>query len=170
MPKIGLVWAQTEKGVIGINNTIPWHSSEDLKHFNEVTRGSTVIMGKATWFSLPERFRPLPNRRNLVLSSDLSLQADGAEVFSSLENAFASVETEWAWVMGGQRVYADALLFADRLEITKIDLPEVVGDTFAPSIPTSFRLEKSYPEQSEKWAEAVINSDDPRYRFESYVR
>jgi len=162
MAKVGLIWAQAEKTrVIGVNNTIPWHIPEDMRHFNELTKDSTVIMGKATWFSLPEKFRPLPSRRNLVLSSDLSLEAPGAFTYSSLERAFASVDTEWAWIMGGQRVYESALLFADRLEITQVDLPNVEGDTFAPTIPHNFRAISSG-----EWQ--VSEKSGTRYRFETY--
>jgi len=166
MTKIGLIWAQTPNRVIGSDNTIPWHLSEDLQHFNQITSGSTVVMGKSTWFSLPEKFRPLPNRRNLVLSSDLSLDVAGAESFSSLENAFASVDTEWAWVMGGQRVYESTLMYADRLEITTVNLPELTGDTFAPTIPYDFTKIDGNP----KDADWFLSKNGIEYRFETYTR
>lgn len=166
-PKIGLIWAQNQKLVIGANNAIPWYIPEDLKHFNQVTSGSTLIMGKATWFSLPPAFRPLPNRRNLVLSSDLSWEAPGAEVFSSFNTAFASVATEWVWVIGGSSVYSTSLMFADRLEVTQVNLPDVTGDTFAPVISHYFNKEKGTP-ASDEWL--ISPSSKIEYRFETYVR
>ncbi len=162
---VGLIWSETVNGVIGANNTIPWHLPEDLKRFNQITRGSTVIMGKKTWFSLPEKFRPLPGRRNLVLSSNIGLKFEGAHLFSSLENAFASVDTEWAWVIGGQRLYESALLFADRIEVTVVNLPDVVGDAFAPGVPNSFYHTGSEPADAD-W---FVSTDGVGFRFESYL-
>ena len=164
--KVGLIWAQNADGVIGLGDTIPWHIPEDLKHFNEITMGSTLIMGRSTWLSLPEKFRPLPGRRNLVLSSNLEFDAPGAEVFSSLETAFSSATTEWVWVIGGSRVYKESLLFADRLEVTQVDLPWVVGDTFAPPIPYAFKRSSSGLKDGE-W---LTSKNDLQYRFESYTR
>lgn len=161
MAKIGLIWAQNADRAIGLDGQIPWHIPEDLKHFNEVTSGSTVVMGRSTWFSLPERFRPLPRRRNLVLSSDPEFVVEGGETFTSFESAFAAVETEWAWVIGGQRVYETALPFADQLEITQINLPDIEADTFAPVVPTRFQKRGA-----EEWL--VSSANQTEYRFETY--
>ena len=70
---VGLIWAQSTSGVIGRDGTIPWHLPEDLARFKQVTMGHTVVMGRRTWDSLPARFRPLPGRRNIVLTRNLSL-------------------------------------------------------------------------------------------------
>lgn len=75
---IGLVWAQSANGVIGRDGTLPWHLPEDLKHFRALTTGATVLMGRRTWESLPPRFRPLPGRRNVVLSRT---PQEGVETF-----------------------------------------------------------------------------------------
>ena len=136
---LGLVWAQTPSGVIGRDGAIPWHVPEDMAHFREVTDGHPVVMGRATWLSLPERFRPLPGRPNVVLSRDRSFVAPGARVAPSLEAALAVAHDEAAdddpdaWVIGGAAVYAAALPLADRLEVTEVDL-DVAGDAFAPEL------------------------------------
>ncbi|MGI4895085.1 MAG: dihydrofolate reductase, partial [Janthinobacterium lividum] len=87
---IGLVWAQSANGIIGVDGRIPWRIPEDMAHFAALTMGSSVVMGRATWESLPPRFRPLPGRRNLVLSRDPGYVAEGAEVVHDLASARAS--------------------------------------------------------------------------------
>ncbi|WP_026416457.1 dihydrofolate reductase [Actinomadura oligospora] len=126
---IGLVWAQSSNGVIGRDGTLPWHLPEDMKHFRTLTAGATVLMGRRTWESLPPRFRPLPGRRNLVLSRT---RQDGAETFPDLSQALAAATGD-VWVMGGAAVYEAALPLADRIEVTEIREP-FEGDTYAPNI------------------------------------
>ncbi|HUQ61817.1 dihydrofolate reductase [Lentzea sp.] len=126
---IGLVWAQASNGVIGRGNAIPWHVPEDMRHFREITAGSAVLMGRRTWESLPPRFRPLPGRRNLVLSRT---PQEGAETFDSLEVALKDVTGD-LWVIGGSAVYAATLPFADRVEVTEIR-EAFEGDTYAPVV------------------------------------
>ncbi|MCP2249269.1 dihydrofolate reductase [Lentzea aerocolonigenes] len=150
---IGLIWAQAPGGVIGRDNAIPWRIPEDLKHFREITAGSAVLMGRRTWESLPERFRPLPGRRNLVLSRT---PQEGAETFSSLEKALADVTGD-VWVMGGSAVYAATLPFADRVEVTEVREP-FEGDTYAPKIDRE-------PVHVGEWLES---SSGLHYRFVSY--
>ena len=89
MTRVGLVWAQSTSGVIGRGGDIPWRVPEDLARFKQVTMGHTVVMGRRTWDSLPARVRPLPGRRNVVLSRQTDFTADGAEVLGSLEQALA---------------------------------------------------------------------------------
>ncbi|MET9632952.1 dihydrofolate reductase [Lentzea sp. NPDC006480] len=150
---IGLIWAQAANGVIGRDNAIPWHIPEDMKHFRETTAGAAVLMGRRTWESLPPRFRPLPGRRNLVLSRS---PQEGAETFSSLEKALADVTGD-LWVMGGSAVYAATLPFADRVEVTEIR--EVFeGDTYAPKIDRE-------PVSTGEWQESKSGL---HFRFVSY--
>jgi dihydrofolate reductase len=104
---VGLVWAQDEQGVIGRDGGLPWHLPEDLAHFRALTRGATVVMGRATWESLPERFRPLPGRRNVVLSRRAGYEAAGADVRTSLPEALADAGGP-VWIIGGAEVYAQA--------------------------------------------------------------
>ena len=129
---VGLVWAQDRDGVIGRDGALPWHLPEDLAHFRALTRGATVVMGRATWESLPERFRPLPGRRNVVLSRRPGYRAAGADVRDSLDAALADVEGP-VWVIGGAQVYAQAQSLADRAAVTEVDV-RVDGDALAPRL------------------------------------
>ncbi|HOW96069.1 MAG TPA: dihydrofolate reductase, partial [Mycolicibacterium fallax] len=97
---LSLIWAQSVSGVIGRDGDIPWQLPEDMAHFKELTLGHPVLMGRATWESLPPRFRPLPGRRNLVLTRDRAYRAEGAEVLTELP---ADLD---GWVIGGAQVYA----------------------------------------------------------------
>jgi dihydrofolate reductase len=132
---IGLIWAQARNGVIGRDGTLPWHLPEDLAHFRTVTSGATVVMGRRTWESLPAKFRPLPGRRNVVLTRDDSWSADGAETMHDLTGALAAASTGDGdvWVIGGASVYPDAVPYADRIVRTEIDL-DVDGDAHAPQL------------------------------------
>jgi dihydrofolate reductase len=129
---IGLVWAEAAGGVVGAGGAIPWHLPEDLAHFRAVTGGSCVIMGRRTWDSLPKRFRPLPGRRNVVLTRSPALRLEGAETAPDLAAALALVAPgEDVWVIGGGDVYRQALPYADRVVRTEVDLV-VDGDTTTP--------------------------------------
>jgi dihydrofolate reductase len=159
---LGLIWAQAAHGVIGAGGGMPWRSPEDMARFREVTTGHPVIMGRRTWESIPERFRPLPGRRNLVLTADPTWSSAGAERAASLDDALALVGTDETWVIGGGTVYAAAIEAADRLEVTEFDL-EVDGDTHAPWIdPAAWAIAVQTP-----WADSPTG---PRYRFTRYER
>src|SRR5688572_20667868 len=99
---LNLIWAQSTSGVIGRANTIPWRLPEDQARFKELTLGHTVLMGRLTWESLPAKVRPLPGRRNLVLTRSSDYAAEGAEVVTDLEQ----VPIEDTWVIGGAQIYA----------------------------------------------------------------
>ena len=159
---IGLVWAQTPDGVIGDAGTIPWHVPEDLAHFRDVTAGGTVVMGRATWLSLPERFRPLPGRDNVVLSRDPAFDAPGASVVGDLDAALSAAPD--VWVIGGGAVYAETIDRADRLEVTVVDL-DVPGDTRAPAVGEGWRLVSGGPDVP--WR---VSRTGTRYRFDSWRR
>src|SRR5512135_1460265 len=90
---VGLVWAQSTSGVIGRGGDIPWRVPEDLARFKQLTMGHPVVMGRRTWESLPPRVRPLPGRRNVVLSRQAGFTADGADVLDSLEPALTGPDT-----------------------------------------------------------------------------
>jgi len=125
-----MVWAQSRGGVIGVDGALPWHLPEDLRLFRALTLGATVVMGRRTWESLPPRFRPLPGRRNVVLSSTLQ-DVTGAEVVRSVDEVLA-LGTD-LWVIGGGALYAALLPHADEVVVTEVraDLP---GDTWAPQL------------------------------------
>lgn len=162
---LALVWAQTLDGVIGRDGDMPWHVPEDLAHFRSLTSGHPVVMGRATWEALPDRFRPLPGRDNIVLSRRPGFTADGARVASSLPAALALVTDQDVWVIGGGAVYEAAIDHADVLEVTEIDavLP---GDTYAPVIDGAWTLERREPAVG--WHTSATGS--VRYRFCSYRR
>ena len=132
---IGLVWAQAANGVIGRDGTLPWRLPEDLARFKALTTGSTVVMGRATWDSLPPSVRPLPGRRNVVLTRQPDWAADGAVVARSVTEALA--QNGDVWVIGGGTVYRAALPYADVLVVTELDR-DVEGDTLAPEIGTGW--------------------------------
>ncbi len=150
---IGLIWAQSANGVIGRDGTLPWHLPEDMARFKTLTTGATVLMGRRTWESLPPRFRPLPGRRNLVLSRT---PQEGVETFADLPQALAAA-TEDVWVIGGAAVYEAALPLADRIEITEIR-EQFDGDTFAPAVGRA-------PASVGEWQESTTGL---HYRFLSW--
>lgn len=123
MTELVLIAAVARNGVIGDGERMPWHLPEDLAFFREATRGRPVIMGRRTWQSLPERFRPLPARRNLVVSRDAAFRAPGAEVVDSLDAALEQVRDDGGrvFVIGGEQLFALALPRAQVLLLTEID-------------------------------------------------
>lgn len=129
---LGMIWAQSHGGVIGRDGDLPW-PQVDGPHFRAVTAGQPVIMGRRTWESLPERFRPLPGRRNIVVTRQSSYHAPGAEVVGSLDEAGDRVLPGTGWVIGGGQLYADALDRASVAEVTEVDI-DVPGDTYAPPL------------------------------------
>ncbi len=134
MPEIVIIAAVARNRVIGRDNQLLWNIPEDMAHFKALTAGHTVVMGRKTWESLPPRFRPLPGRRNIVISRQADYEAPGAEVANSLEVALKLASTAaTVFVIGGEQIYSQALAVADRLEITEVDL-EPEGDTWFPEI------------------------------------
>ncbi len=130
--KISLVAAVARGGVIGRDGVLPWRLPEDMAHFREMTMGHAVVMGRRTWDSLPDRFRPLPGRRNVVLTRNRAWHADGAVAAGSLSAALDLVgDAPQVFVVGGAEIYAAALPLADELLLTEIDL-DVEGDTVFP--------------------------------------
>lgn len=161
MTRLGLIWAQAEGGVIGADGGMPWHVPEDLAHFKAVTAGSAVVMGRKTWDSLPPRFRPLPGRRNIVVTRRRDWHAPGADAVGSLDEALALAAADddgWIWVIGGGELFRQAIGRADRLEVTELDLA-VPGDTFAPPV-EGWRTRASEPATG--WSESASGV---RYRF-----
>jgi dihydrofolate reductase len=137
--RVNLIYAQARGGVIGANGVMPWHLPEDLAHFKATTMGAPVVMGRKTWDSIPPAFRPLPGRRNVVITRQPNWRAAGAEVAHSLDEALARLQDETeVWVMGGAQIYAQAQHLAQRAVITEIDA-EFAGDAFAPQLDEGWR-------------------------------
>lgn len=133
-PILALIAAHAQDRVIGIDNRMPWHLPEDMKFFRETTRGKPVIMGRKTWESLPDAFRPLPGRVNIVVSRNAAYPAVGATVVGSLPDALtAAGNADIVFVMGGAELYRQALPIADRLYLTEIDA-DFAGDAFFPEL------------------------------------
>jgi len=157
-----LIWAQARGGVIGAGGRLPWHLPEDLALFRALTTGATVVMGRRTWESLPERFRPLPGRTNVVLTRDPAWAADGARRAGSVGEVLERDGD--LWVIGGGEVYTTFLPHADRLVVTDVDL-DVAGDTWAPAIGPEWTPVRRDP--AEGWHPS---SSGPRYAVTTYAR
>ena len=132
-----LIYARSRNNVIGVNGDLPWHLPEDLAHFKRTTLGQPVIMGRVTWESIPEKFRPLPGRTNVVVSRQTGFNAPGAQVVSSLQAAIDLFPADdVVWLIGGAQLYAQAMPLAQQLVITEIDA-DYEGDAFAPVLNTA---------------------------------
>lgn len=134
MPQVLIIAAVAANGVIGRDNQLLWQLPEDMRFFRETTKGKPVIMGRKTWESLPPRFRPLPGRRNVVITRQESYQAADAEIAHSLSDALnLCAEENQVFVIGGAEIYAQAMSIADQLLLTEVSLtPD--GDAHFPHI------------------------------------
>ena len=144
--EIHLIWAQDFKGGIGNNGQLPWHISEDLKNFKKITLDSIIIMGRKTWDSLP--FKPLPSRRNIVLSSS---NIPNIEVYHNIEDCIKILKEESnpkIFIIGGSSIYKLFFTYATHLHITFINISSKKLDTF---FPIDFNIIKnSFKKTSEK--------------------
>jgi len=130
-PRLNVIVARARNGVIGRDGTLPWHLSEDLRHFKRTTLGHPIVMGRRTWESIG---RPLPGRRSIVLTRNPRWTAPGVERTDSLAQALAMCEgAAEVFVIGGAELFAEALPLAQRLYLTEIDA-DFEGDTFFPPI------------------------------------
>lgn len=152
---LGLIWAQARdaagRPVIGADGGMPWHVPEDLRHFQAATRGCPVVMGRRTWESLPERYRPLAGRASIVITRDAAWQPRGlgsgtATRVSSVPEALVAAAREAErmgaparWVIGGGAVFAETIDAADALVVTELEL-QAEGDVHAPVIGPAWRL------------------------------
>jgi len=133
---VRMIWAEARNRVIGADGGIPWRLPGEQALFKQRTMGATVVMGRATWESLPPRVRPLPGRRNVVLTRTPGWSADGAETAASVADVLARHDD--VWIMGGATVYAAFLPHAELIVRTEVDL-DVDGDTFAPVLGDDWR-------------------------------
>jgi len=160
--QLSIIVAIASNGIIGCTNedgkgALPWHLSEDMKHFKETTNGHPIIMGRKTWESLG---RPLPNRRNMVISRQAGYTATGAEVFASLPAAITAIGDAPAFIIGGAELYRQALPLSGQLIITEVGL-DAKGDTKFPP----FGLEWREVSRSEH-----ISASGIPYAFVRFVR
>ncbi len=154
---IGLIWGQAHDRAIGADGKLPWHLPEDLALFRRVTLHSTVVMGRKTWESLPARFRPLPHRENIVVTTQANYEATGAQVWQNLQPLAKQKSAEFTWVIGGAQLYQHAINLADVLVVTELDLPVSQADAFAPRIDSSWQIAFSYPDRGWLRSENGIN-------------
>lgn len=128
---INIIVATTTNFVIGKDNDLPWHLPTDMKYFKDTTKGHIVVMGRKCWESIPEKFRPLPNRKNIVMTRDPNYVANGAIVSHDLEQILVSHENshEQVFIIGGAELYKEAFKYANRLFLTQI-YSNVEGDVY----------------------------------------
>jgi len=151
-PKIYHIVATAKNRVIGKDNKLPWHFSEDLRYFKKLTTGSTVIMGRKTFESIG---RPLPNRENFIISRTMT-EREGARCFNSIGNAIGAVQTENAFIIGGAEIYKNTINNVDGIYLTRIDA-DYEGDAFYPQVPDSFEeVEIQCLRESDPRIEAVF--------------
>ncbi|MFN7097796.1 MAG: dihydrofolate reductase [Gammaproteobacteria bacterium] len=127
---IAIIAAMAQGRVIGYQNQLPWHIPTDLKQFKTVTLGKPVIMGRKTYEAIG---KPLPGRQNIIVTKNPSYSVSGCEVTTSLQDAIllARPEINEVMIIGGSQIFEQALLLADRLYLTLLDL-EVMGDAYFP--------------------------------------
>ena len=161
-PELVLIAAVARNGAIGRGNELVFRDPADLRHFREVTMGCPVIMGRKTWDSLPPRFRPLPGRQNIVVSRNAALDAPGAAVAGSLDDALRLAgNAPRVFVTGGAGLYAAALPRAQTLMLTEVDA-DLDGDVFFPAWERdAFRLDE---------ARAALSAGGIGLRFCTYRR
>jgi len=159
--KLSLVVAMDKNRIIGIDGGLPWHLSSDLKYFRDITMGKPIIMGRKTHESIG---RPLPGRRNIVVTRNENFTAEGCDVVTSLEAAMDLIADEpEAMMIGGASLYIDTLPIADQLYMTEV-YAEVEGDTWFPEID---------PEQWQELSRTTFSADeknDHDYSFVVYER
>ena len=160
-PELVLIAAVARNGIIGGGNRLPWQLPEDMQFFKSATLGHAVIMGRKTWESLPEKFRPLPGRRNIVVTRNAGYGAPGASVVTSLPDAMAAAAGSEAFVIGGAELYRAALALADRLQLTEIDA-DFAGDTWFPA--------RDSAQWREVAREAHADGDGLAYAFVTWQR
>ena len=134
MKNISLIVAVTKNMVIGKDNKLTWHLPDDMNYFSNMTKGHSIIMGRKNWESIPEKYRPLPGRRNIVVTRNKEFQDNGATVVNSIEKAIEvsrASEDEEIFIIGGGEIYKLGFKYIDKLYITEI-YAEVDGNTYFP--------------------------------------
>ena len=134
MKNISLIVAVSQNGVIGKDNQLAWHLPDDMKYFSNMTKGHSIIMGRKNWESIPTKYRPLPERKNIVITRNKNLKSKEAFVVNSIEQAIdisRTDEDEEVFIIGGGEIYKLGLEYVDKIYITEI-YAEIEGNTFFP--------------------------------------
>lgn len=142
---VSLIAAVSKNRVIGKNNDLPWHLPDDMKYFMQTTKGHHTIMGRKNYDSIPEKFRPLPNRTNIIVTRQEGFKAPGCLVVNSLEKGMEIAREngeEEVFIIGGADIYQLGMPYADRLYLTEIDAV-IEGDTYFPAVDQKQWNEKS---------------------------
>ena len=154
---VSLIAALTKSYVIGKNNDLPWHLPDDMRYFMQTTSRHTVIMGRKNYDSIPEKFRPLPNRTNIVVTRQPDFAAPGCKVVHSLEKGIALAQTlneTEVFIIGGAEIYALGMPRTQKMYLTEIQA-EIAGDTHFPMVDKSVWKEVS----------RVHHPTDPRHAY-----
>lgn len=179
--EIGMIWAQTTDGIIGDGKDMPWYLPEDLHHFKHATVGHAVVMGRTSWEALGDRYRPLPQRENYVVTRNSSYEAPGGHVFTSLSDAIASATAfqlntdesrpALVWILGGGQVYAQCMPVADRIVITEIDM-EAPGrfEVYAPLVTAPEFTLSAGPWRTSEKGHTVDGAGDLQFRICEWTR
>ncbi len=140
MYNITIVVAMDKNSVIGKGGEVPWKLRRDMKHFTDTTTGKIVVMGRKTYDSLPKKFKPLPDRKNMILTRDEDFIAPtGCTILRYVEEILELSREEEIFVIGGAQVYRQLLPYANKLIVTDIDTEIEGGDTFFPNIGPEWR-------------------------------
>lgn len=145
MTVVSIIVAKAQNNVIGKNNSLIWHLPADMKYFKEKTIGHCVITGRKNYESIPEKFRPLPDRTNIVVTRQKNYAAPGAIVVDSIENAIEKakgISNKEIFIIGGSEIYKQTLQLADKLYITEID-HSFEGDAYFPEVDPTLWAKKS---------------------------
>lgn len=152
----GMIVAVSQDGVIGLNGAIPWHYKGDMQRFKRLTMGSVIVMGRATWDSLPKK--PLPGRRNVVITSR---PLEAVETYRSIDEALRAIGDADVWFIGGARIYEEAMKHVDVIDVTYV--PDRVGDPNAVKMPP-------IDESSFQSGDLVPHEDDPALTRRTFTR
>lgn len=151
-----MIVAVSQDGVIGLNGAIPWHYKGDLQRFKRLTMGAVIVMGRATWDSLPKK--PLPGRRNVVITSR---PIEGVESYPSIDAALCAIGATDVWFIGGARIYEEAMKHVDVIDVTYV--PDRIDDPAAVKMPP-------IDESSFQPGDLVPHEDDPALTHRTYTR
>lgn len=153
----GIIAAVSPQGVIGLHGKLPWHYPADLKRFKRLTLGSAIAMGRLTWESIG---KPLPKRRNIVITSQSFEGVSGVEFFSDIPSLLGAVDGD-LWFIGGARIFQEAMAHCDLIDLTHVpDVIEHAAAVYFPEIdPTQWRP-----------GERIAHEDDPRLKRQVYRR